>query len=219
MLLYAVVPAEATAPALAGVCGRELETVRGSEAALVAEECQRAPEANRPMALRYYEIVDHLSRSATALPVRFPTVVGDRDEIVQELARRAPQWRRRLDELDGLAELVLRASWPDPTAAADAGQPGGSAYLRRRAAQVHATEQVADDLEQRARQVCRDVRRLPAIEGVRLACLAPRTAASGLRRLLDEWQQEDAARQATLAGPWPPFSFVDQQEVASHDHA
>ena len=214
MLLYAVVPAEAERPDLPGVCGRKLETVRGSEAALVAEECERAPETSRPMALRYYKIVDHLSRSATALPVRFPTVVGDRDEIVQELALRAPQWRRRLDELDGLAELVLRASWPDP-AAADAGQPGGSAYLRRRAAQVHATEQVADDLERRARQVCRDVRRLPAIAGVRLACLAPRTAESELRRLLDEWQQEAAGREATLAGPWPPFSFVDQQEVAS----
>lgn len=215
MLLYAVVPAEAESPGVPGVCGSDLETVRGSEAALVAEECERAPEASRPMALRYYKIVDQLSRTATALPVRFPTVVGDRDEIVQELARRAPHWRRRLDELHGLSEMVVRATWPDPTAVADAGRPGGSAYLKRRAAQVHATEQVADDLERRARQLCRDVRRLPAIEGVRLACLAPRAAESELRRLLDEWQHEDAGRETTLAGPWPPFSFVDQQEVAS----
>lgn len=214
MLLYAVVPADTQAPALDGVCGHGLETLRDSGAALVAEECHRTPEASRPMALRYYRIVDHLSRSATALPVRFPTVVDDRAEVVQELARQAPQWRRRLDELHGLAELVLRASWPDP-AAADAGQPGGSEYLKRRAAQVHATEQVADDLEQRARQVCRDVRRLPAIEGVRLACLAPRTAEPELRQVLDEWRREAAGREVTLAGPWPPFSFVDQQEVAA----
>jgi len=210
MLLYAVVPAETETPELVGVCRRELETLRGSEAALVAEACDRAPETSRPMALRYYEIVDQLSRSASALPVRFPTVVSDRGEVVQELSRRGPQWRRRLDELHGLAEMVVRARWPDPTSAADAGRPGGSAYLKRRAVLIHAAEQTADELARRARRVCRDVRRLPASEGVRLACLAPRTVEPELRQVLDEWRREAAGREITLAGPWPPFSFVDQ---------
>ena len=214
MLLYAVVPPEAEAPALDGVCGHELETLRNSGAALVAEECDRQPEASRPTALRYYQIVDQLSRSASALPVRFPTVVSDRGEAVRELTRQAPQWRQRLDELHGLAEMVFRATWPDLTAAADAGQLAGSAYLRRRAAVVHATEQTANELEQRARRVCRDVRRLSATEGVRLACLAPRTAEPELRQVLGEWRREAAGREVTLAGPWPPFSFVDQQEAA-----
>jgi hypothetical protein len=216
MLLYAVRPAEAETPELVGVCGREIETVRGSEAALIAEECPRAPEPNRSMALRYYEIVDQLSRSAAVLPVRFPTVLSDRAEVGQELARRGSQWRRRLDELHGLAEMVVRASWPDqPTSAPDAEQSVGSAYLRHRAAQVHATEEVVGELVQRARRVCRDVRQLPASEGVRLACLAPRTAEPELRQLLDEWRQEGAGRHVTLGGPWPPFSFVDQQEAAA----
>ena len=215
MLLYAVRPAEAETPELVGVCGRELETVRGAEAALVAEECPRAPEPSRPMALRYYEIVDQLSRSASVLPVRFPTVLSGRAEAGQELARRGSQWRRRLDELHGLAEMVVRATWPAATSAPDAGQPVGSAYLRHRAALVHATEEIAGELEQRARQVCRDVRRLPASQGVRLACLAPRTAEPELRQLLDEWRREGAGRDVTLGGPWPPFSFVDQQEAAA----
>jgi hypothetical protein len=112
--------------------------------------------------------------------------------------------------------MVVRASWPDqPTSAPDAEQSVGSAYLRHRAAQVHATEEVVGELVQRARRVCRDVRQLPASEGVRLACLAPRTAEPELRQLLDEWRQEGAGRHVTLGGPWPPFSFVDQQEAAA----
>jgi hypothetical protein len=214
MLLYAVIRAEAESPALVGVCGGGLETHRNAEVALVAEACDRPPENSRPMALRYYEIVDQLSRSVSALPIRFPTTVGGRDDVIRELARRAPQWRRRLDELDGLAEMVLRASWPGDAATPESGHPSGSAYLKHRAALVHTAEQTAGQLERRARLVCRDVRRLSATQGVRLACLLPRTAELELRRVLNEWQQDEVGREVTLGGPWPPFSFVDVQETA-----
>jgi Gas vesicle synthesis protein GvpL/GvpF len=213
MLLYAVIPAEAENPALVGVCGGELETLRDSGVAIVAEECDRPPDGTRPAALRYYEIVDQLSRSVSTLPVRFPTAVSDRDAAVRELVRRAPQWRGRLDELDGLVEMVLRASWPGPAVEPLPEQPSGSAYLRQRAATLRIAEQTTDQLEQTARHVCHDVRRLPATEGVRLACLVPRKAESELRRVIDEWQQAEPGRHANLAGPWPPFSFVEEQEA------
>jgi Gas vesicle synthesis protein GvpL/GvpF len=213
MLLYAVVPADAECPARVGVCGGEVETLRNCGVALVAEECDRPPESSRPAALSYYEIVDRLSRSVPTLPVRFPTAVGDRGDVFRELAQRAPQWRRQLDELDGLAEMVLRASWPGHAVAPIAEQPSGSAYLKHRSAMLHIAEQTTDQLERTARGVCRDVRSLPAIDGVRLACLVPRAAESELRRVVDDWQQAEVGREATLAGPWPPFSFVGEQEV------
>jgi gas vesicle protein GvpL/GvpF len=213
MLLYAVVPADAGCPARVGVCGGEVETVRDSGVALVAEECDRPPDSSRPAALRYYEIVDQLSRSVSTLPVRYPTAVSGRDDVFREMAQHAPQWRRRLDELDGLAEMVLRASWPGHAVAPMAEQPSGSAYLKHRAATFRIAEQTTDQLERIARGVCRDVRSLPATEGVRLACLVPRAAEPELRRVISEWQQAEAGREATLAGPWPPFSFVGEQEV------
>lgn len=212
MLLYAVVPADAECPTRVGVCGGQVETLQGAGVALVAEECDQPPESSRPAALRYYEIVDQLSRSVSTLPVRFPTAVRDRGDAFRELAQRAAQWRRRLDELDGLAEMVLRA-WPEHAVAPMVDESSGSAYLRHRAATLHIAEQTADQLERIARGVCRDVRSLPATEGVRLACLVPRVAESDLRRVVDEWQQAGPGREATLGGPWPPFSFVGQQEV------
>lgn len=219
MLLYAVIPAEAECPALVGVCGRGLETLRVSEAAIVAEECDRPPDKSRPLALRYYQIVDQLSRSVSTLPVRFPTAMSDRDSVIRELARRAPQWRRRLEEINGLVEMVLRASWSEGATTPASGHRSGSAYLRRRSELVHNAEQTAGDLERRAKRVCRDVRQLSATQEVRLACLVPRTAESDLRQVFDEWRQEEAGREATLAGPWPPFSFVDEQEATIHVNA
>ena len=213
MLLYAVVPADADCPTGVGVCGGEVETLRDSGVALVAEECDQRPESSRPAALRYYEIVDQLSRSVSTVPVRFPTAVRDRGDAFRELAQRAPHWRRRLDELDGLAEMVLRACWPGHVDAPMVSQPSGSAYLRHRAATLHIAEQTTDQLERIARSVCRDVRSLPATEGVRLACLVPRAAESDLRRVVAEWQQAEPGRDATLGGPWPPFSFVGEPEV------
>jgi Gas vesicle synthesis protein GvpL/GvpF len=212
MLLYAVVPADAETPQLVGVSGGMLEILRDSGVALVAEECEGPPETSRTMTLSFARVVDELSRSATILPIRFPTVVSDRAAVSSELAKRAGAWRQRLRELDGLVEMVVRASWADDAVTLDAAPPTGSDYLRNRAAVVHVTEQMVTQLERTAGRVCHDIRRLSATRGVRLACLVPRNAEAELRALLDEWRRNECGREATLAGPWPPFSFVDKQE-------
>lgn len=217
MLMYAVVPVGAAVPDLTGVSGGGLESVGGPEVAVVVEECERLPNVDQVVALRFADILTELNRSSPVLPVRFPTGMADRADVRAELRRRGPDWYRRLGELDGLVEMVVRATGPDDTAATVDEEESGGAYLRRRAAAVRAYETLDAELRGTVDPWCRKVRRLSSAQGVRLACLVPRSAAPKLRQALDEWRERVSDHEVRISGPWPPFSFVDEPEYPHHD--
>lgn len=208
MLLYAVIPARAGTPRIVGLSGNELETVSSAEAAMVVEECERQPDASKTEAMQFARILEDLAGSTTLLPVRFPSAADSRSEIRAELDRRGHEWHRRLDQLEGAVELVVRASWSSHSAPALADQPVGERYLRERAAAFHADELLATELEEVAAPWCREIQRLSARRGVRLACLTRREVTSKLRDALHTWQRQAAGREVLASGPWPPFSFV-----------
>jgi hypothetical protein len=212
MLLYAVIRAETVIPRLRGVGGETLEVVRSRDAAIVCEECRTHPTADRPTAIHFAGVITEIDRSATVLPVRFPTVLDTHRHVMSELQRRGGGWRRRLKALDGLGEMVVHATWPPPLAAGGSSEPSGGAYLRRRAAVVHSSESVRAQLENTANPCCREIRQLPASRGVRMACLVAPEASPDLRDALRRWEHAVAGRAIGLSGPWPPFSFAAESE-------
>jgi hypothetical protein len=212
MLLYAVIHAETVIPRLPGVGGEPLEVVRSSDAAIICEPCRSHPTTDRAAAIHFARVITEIDRSATVLPVRFPTVLNTHRHVMSELQQRGGGWRRRLKALDGLAEMVVHATWPPPLAAGGSSEPSGRAYLRRRAAVVHSSESVRAELENTADPCCREVRRLPASRGVRMACLVAPEASPDLRDALRRWEHAAAGRAVGLSGPWPPFSFVAESE-------
>jgi hypothetical protein len=213
MLVYAVTPPNVDDVPTTGIAGGELEAVQTQDAALIVEECEHPPSTTQDSVLRFTRVVTHISTHAPTLPVRFPTVLPSKPDVLAELRSRGAQWRRRLDDVAGCSEMVLRASWADRQGTPEpADDLSGGAYLRSRAADVHAFDAMAARLEGLARRSSRDVRRLRVARGARYACLVPDDAIPALRRGVELWRREEPGRDAILSGPWPPFSFVDASE-------
>jgi hypothetical protein len=214
MLLYAVVAADAKTPATRGIHGHRLETIRGPLAAVIAEECSERLRATGDESRAFAEIICDLAKTTSMLPIRFPTLLPTRSAVLTELNANEAAWRRRLTELYGLSEVVIRAQ----EAAADhevgaASAGSGTTYLLNRAAVIHRREASVTEISELVRPWTREIKVLPPQQGVRLACLVADADLPQLSEAVTTWQQTRSGRQAVVSGPWPVFSFVDDQET------
>jgi hypothetical protein len=210
MLLYAIVPPGARLPVREGIAGAPLEAVEGSAAAMVVERCGDPPDASEAdSALAFAQIVAAIAEQTATLPIRFPTSLDSREAVLAELEARGGDWARRLGEIDGLCEVSIRARAPqtDPDDGAEPTGPG-TAYLARRASALRDLEATAERIEHVAGQWARETRRLPAREGVRVACLVAKADVPALRGALHESLDSEFGG-VEVAGPWPPFRFVE----------
>jgi hypothetical protein len=213
MLLYAVVPAGAVVPDLTGIGGAALEVVEGAGAALVVEDCPSAPTVSAQTALTFADVLGQIAATTPLLPVRFPTSMPSRDAVRDELAVRGDAWTRRLRELDGLAEVSIRPQWSEPRADHGRDRPvSGAAYLRERAAAAKRAEERLAGVAAVAAGWSTDVRTIRSRDGERLAALVDPADVPALRAALADWQEHDPGRHVELAGPWPPFTFVEGRD-------
>ena len=65
--------------------GAQLEIIRLRAAAVIVEECPRAPHATGHEARTFAEIICDLAAIDSVLPVRFPTVLTTRSAVLAEL--------------------------------------------------------------------------------------------------------------------------------------
>jgi len=216
MLLYAVVPADATAPEARGLAGQRLEMIRGMLAAVIVEECAERLSATGEDARSFAEIICDLATTTSMLPIRFPTMLSTRSAVLAELQANVAAWRRRLTELDGLSEVVIRVQWAEPDhESGPASNSSGTTYLLSRAAVIHRRESSVAEISELVRAWAREIKVLHSQQGVRIACLVANADVSQLRDAVTSWQQARSDRQVAVSGPWPVFSFVVDQEVVS----
>ena len=82
-----------------------------------------------------------MATTISMLPIRFTTMLLTRSAVLAELQAKEAAWRQRLTELDGLAEVVVRAQETEvdhePESASDG---SGTTYLVNRAAAIHRRE-------------------------------------------------------------------------------
>jgi Gas vesicle synthesis protein GvpL/GvpF len=216
MLLYAVVPADAAAPGTSGLHGHRLETIRGALAAIIVEDVSELRHGSGDESRAFAQIICDLATTTSLLPIRFPTTLPTRSAVLAELRANEATWRQRLTELDGMAEVVVRAQETavdnEPASAADG---SGTSYLMKRAAALHRREALAAEISDLVRTWTREIRVLPPQPEVRIACLVTHAEVPQLREAITTWQQARSGRQATVSGPWPVFSFVGDQEAVS----
>jgi Gas vesicle synthesis protein GvpL/GvpF len=216
MLLYAVVPADATPPEERGLDGHRLETIRGGLAAVIVEESSEGLRATGDESRAFAEIICDLAATTSLLPIRFPTMLPTRSAVLAELQANEAAWRRRLTELDGLAEVVIRAQEAEADHELGSAPDGsGTTYLVNRAAAIHRREASVAEITDVVRPWAREVKVLHPQQGVRLACLVANADVSQLRDAVTAWHHARSGRQAVVSGPWPVFSFVVDQEVVS----
>ena len=214
MLLYAVVAPDTTAPDVPGLAGRELEIIRAATAAVIVEECPDGLSTTNHEAGTFAEIVCNLAQSTSVLPVRFPTVLTTRSAVLAELQAHERVWGQRLRDLSGLSEVVIRAQWAD----AEPDSPSstsGTSYLMSRAAAMQQREASVAEISGLIRDWAREIKVLRSQQGIRLACLVAEADVPPLKGAILSWQEAVDRRQAVVSGPWPPFSFAVDQEVAS----
>jgi hypothetical protein len=216
MLLYAVVPADASAPDRDGLTGHRLEIIRSARAAVIVEECAEDFRATKENSLAFAEIICSLATTAPLLPIRFPTMLATRTAVLAELQANETAWHRRLTELQGLSEVVIRAQWPEPEhEQADAASTSGTSYLLSRAAALQRREASVAEISGLVRDWAREIKVLPSQQGIRIACLVANEDIPQLKEAVLRWQAAGDQRQAVVNGPWPPFSFVVDQEPVS----
>ena len=216
MLLYAIVPADATVSERRGLLGRRLETIRGALAAIIAEESSERLDRTGDESRAFAKIICDLATTIPMLPIRFPTMLATRSAVLAELQANEAAWRQRLTDLDGLAEVVVRAQETEvdhePEPASDG---SGTTYLVNRAAAIHRREALVTEISELVRTWAREVKVLPPQHEVRLACLVANAEVPQLRDAVTTWQQARSGRQAVVSGPWPVFSFVGDQGTVS----
>ena len=216
ILLYAVVPPDATAPEVGGLGGHRLETIRAGLAAVIVEECAERPVPTAGESRRFAKIICDLAMATPMLPIRFPTVLPTSSAVLAELQAHEARWQRRLIELDGLSEVVIRAQGADSNHELDAAsRRSGTSYLMSRAAALRQRDACVAEISELVRGWAQEIKVLPSQQGIRIACLVANADMRQLRDAVLGWQQAGDDRQVVVGGPWPPFSFVVDGEAES----
>jgi hypothetical protein len=211
LLLYAIVPADRVPPSAGSPGG--LSVLAHRSVAALYDERDEPPSTSREELVEFGRAVTEIWTAAPCLPVRYGTVLASREQLRELLEQREEEWRERLLVVAGNAELLVHVRDESaPRLAQPArGEPGaGREYLLSRAAARRHTESMLEDLTAHLAPHCRELRQLRASDEVRLACLVPAEDTDKFRAALDAWAAAQDSRRVTVTGPWPPFSFTEE---------
>jgi hypothetical protein len=197
----------------------------------------------------HHRVIDALARSSPVVPMRLATVFRRPEGVAAMLADRRYDLGAALALVEGRTEWGVKV-YAEPQAAAaapDTGPPGGpgAAYLRRRKAELSASEAAkraaagsAADLHTALSGLATAALVRP-LQGPQLAGQAAQMIFNGAYLVDDERSADWSAAVQDLAdrhpgirleltGPWPPYSFAaiedqdpteDQAHGASPDRA
>jgi hypothetical protein len=232
----------ATVTAVSGVAGSPVRAVsRGALTALVSTVA--LAEFGAPGLRRNFEDLGWLERTARAhhavlaaavrdgpvVPLRLATIYHGDDGVRALLAERGAIFDAALRRVQGRTEWGLKAYLDPaqhPASTADHADPGssGTAYLRRRRAQLHSGEEVRHAAARQAETIHRAVsaaaeaaRRYPPQDGrvsgesremvLNAAYLLAGTGRASLDEAVD--QAGTWPLRVEWTGPWVPYSFVE----------
>ncbi|HET6963161.1 MAG TPA: GvpL/GvpF family gas vesicle protein [Acidimicrobiales bacterium] len=185
--------------------------------ACVGRTAETPPPTADPQALVDHDaVVRRLMRVCTVIPFRYGTVLGTDVEVRDQMAARADEFQSLLGRLHGKVELALRATSSPPPRRCEASGRGYLRSLRTQAgsnvlhrlhrtleASSHAAVVVAD------RPCSMKTSYLVDEQSVEGFCRVLANTLSGL---------EDV-RDASLTGPWAPYSFVNADAAGAPERA
>lgn len=210
LVLYAIVPSGWRAPASsAPLC--DLSTVTSGPVTVLYAERSEAPGTSQEEVLAFGRVVSAIAEKGPVLPIRFGTMVESVEDLRPLLADRAQQWHEQIEHVRGHVEMLVHVSDPAAPETVTAGAGSGREYLLSRAAVHRHGAQIAACLASAVAPYCREVRRLEGSQTMRLACLVPAGAVEDFREALDRWAASGSARSIRCTGPWPTFSFTEQE--------
>jgi Gas vesicle synthesis protein GvpL/GvpF len=160
------------------------------------------------------DVVEKLMRSRTVLPMRFGTQLRDEEAARALLSDRYAEFARRIEAVRGRVELGVRVSGRSP-APAPAGPPAsGTEYMTQRLGARRESDNVAATVhEPLARIADRSSRSRSARAGEVLTAsyLLPNDRVSVFADEVKQLQERHPELALTCTGPWPPYSFVEEE--------
>ena len=224
--VYGVARSDVAPSVGAGVAGGDVRLVRHRGiAALVSDVPSDGVRARRRDLLAHSDVLQSAFGAGTVLPLRFGTVFADDDAVASELlGDRHDALERLLDELDGTAELSVRASYVEEAVLAEiVREDARVARLRAASRNVELGEAVAAALSaKRERDTSEIVSAVEPLvrnlvieelrepyEVVRASFLVEQRQLSSFDRAIESVARERAGVVVVrCVGPLPPHSFV-----------
>jgi hypothetical protein len=205
-------------PRRRGLGGAALRTLE--QAGLVAVYSRHRslrPRPSREAILVHERVVEEVMARGAVLPLRFGTQLEDEDRLAAALSDRHEGLQRVLDRVRGRVELGLRVLPVRPDAGAEAAPQGsGREYLLERVSRHRRAERAARELNTplAALASASRVKAAPAPPAILVAAyLLDPGDAPEFRARAHELAARHDDLQAVVTGPWPPYSFVAEDDT------
>jgi hypothetical protein len=172
----------------------------------------------RPIAelvLAHERIVEAIMARGAVLPMRFGTQLEREEDLADVLVARRDELLRSLERVRGRRELGVRMISEGPDRGTGAVEPTGRAYLMSRVRAHRRYEQAIREVHGplAALAVASQPREPPTPPAILVATyLVDSTRVAEFRLRADELARRQAAMQVLVTGPWPPYSFVSEEQ-------
>ncbi|MEZ4461552.1 MAG: GvpL/GvpF family gas vesicle protein [bacterium] len=198
----------------------------GLHALLWRVPLEHIQKPSRELLIRYEKMVRDLFEAIDILPFRFGTVAHAEESVTALLTARKPWFDAQLERLSGHVEMGIRVPVADTVkatqpAANDPPATTGRDFLKQRLRHYQAEldrDQRARSIQTSLQDALGDVISEVHVEtSTRAMFAAPTVSLSYLvrRENVDRFLAviaQAAPPDATVSGPWPPYSFVQSED-------
>jgi Gas vesicle synthesis protein GvpL/GvpF len=162
----------------------------------------------REAAIEFSRTLQEFLKQATVIPFRFPTLLGDENELLKHLIQNAVHYEKALARVRGMVQMDIRVV---PREAASAKVTSGTEYLRARAQRDKALHAVAAQFRCAGAQYIREWRERETSHALHCYALLAR---QHMDAYLSKTQNLSIASEFTarVSGPWPPAEFLQAYE-------
>jgi hypothetical protein len=208
-------------PAVPGLRDAPLFAIRERGlAAIVSEHDELELEADEDELWAHEAVVEALMQEGAVLPMRIGSVVADAQAVRGLLRERAAGFWRTLESVRGAVELGVRAAATRPLASqapapvAPVPRGPGTTYMLARLSDKAREDEAAGRIHEALRPLARrhtaptsSVRR----GAMRSAYLVDQDRVDAFAARVEELQHALDGVSIACTGPWPPYSFTQEQ--------
>ena len=210
--LYGITEPGAGTPEMSGLDDETVSLLEAGPVAGLVSSHDRAGFDPDPEALWCHDrVLESAMEHGPVLPARFGSTFADTQELINLLKREGGRLSRQLERVRGCVELAVRVSLP----VAERPDPkNGQEYLRARLAEQNESRAaVRLALQPLAEHAVLSQKNARSDDGATLTAsyLVPAGEVDHFAAEVRELAREHAELSLSCTGPWPPYSFVEEE--------
>lgn len=211
ILLYCITDQAASFDVGAGVAG--LAVLRCRQAGIDAL-FSRNPSAEiwtgaslKQSAREFYMVLHRAFAAHAIVPFRFPTLMGDEDELAGHLRDNAPEYSAQLKKFEHSVQMDISVN-PLGSVSSDPSPGSGAAFLRGRQKRSDELQAIASQIQELAKETAQSWRDRTASNTLKLFALVNRASVAAFHERLKELPIPPNWR-VRVSGPWPVSEFLE----------